>query len=103
MKNVLPFCEEYELLDEISDYYNEEAFKETQKMVKVESESIDTEIKNMFFLLKRGFNYAFSSSIGSMDKNSYKISNILAKHQELISRRLITFVFEKIVLILIHR
>jgi hypothetical protein len=58
---------------------------------------VDTEIKNLFFLLKRGFNYAFSSVLNGVEKNSYKISNILTKHNEFISRKLVVFVFEKIV------
>ncbi len=54
---------------------------------------IESEVKNLFFLLKRGLHYAFSDFIGGNEKNSYKISSILSKHSEFISRRLVTYVF----------
>jgi len=47
-------------MEEISDYYNQEAFKESHKLQKIDSGSIEAEVKNFFFLLRRGFNYAYS-------------------------------------------
>lgn len=79
-------------MDEISDYYNNEAFKDVHKLVKIEAELIETEIKNMFFLLKRGFNFAFAAVLNGNEKNGYKINAILVRHQDFISRRLISFV-----------
>jgi hypothetical protein len=35
IQSTLPYCEEYELMDEISDYYNQEAFKESHKLQKI--------------------------------------------------------------------
>lgn len=66
-------------------------------MQKIESDSIDVEIKNFFFLLRRGFSYAYSPILNGVEKNSYKINVILSKFNEFISRRLITYVFEKLI------
>jgi hypothetical protein len=36
----LPYCEEYDLMDDVSDYYNLEAFKESHPLQRIEKEMI---------------------------------------------------------------
>jgi hypothetical protein len=64
---------------------------------RIEREMIVAEVQNFFFLLRRGFSYAFSAVINGNEKNGYKATLILPKHADLISRRLVSFVFERIV------
>jgi hypothetical protein len=99
----LPYCEEYELMDEISDFYNEQVFKESHKIVKLAGEnSGDSEIKNFFFLLERGFHNAFNLKPGNetksfSDKGQYEVYGALGQYGDIISRKLISYVFEKLV------
>ena len=47
-------------MDDVSDYYNMEAFKESHPLQRIEKDMIVAEVQNFFFLLRRGFVYAFS-------------------------------------------
>ena len=62
-------------------------------MTRVEEANIDLEIKNFFFLIKRGFTYAFAPYLGGTEKNHYRLGLVLGQYSEFISRKLIGYVF----------
>ncbi len=87
-------------MDEISDFYNEQVFKESHQIVKLGNQnSGESEIKNFFFLLERGFCNAFNlKSDEAHEKSHYEIYQTLGQYSDTISRRLINYAFEKLVI-----
>jgi hypothetical protein len=79
-------------MEEIAQYYNEQAFKESHRLQRIETGSIEAEIKNFFFLLRRGFHFAYSESLAG-ERNGHRIGLILAKYGEFISRRLVAYAY----------
>ena len=119
IQNTLPYCEEYELLDEISEFYNEQIFKSVNKVTRLSSQLPKTgdeeayleqlsegesEIKNMFFLIQKCFQTAFNHKDETTGEiNSYQINTIMGQYAESFGRKLITFAFDKIVFVILLR
>lgn len=55
----------------------------------------------MFFLIERGFNSAFIAKDNIGEINPYEIYSLMGEYSDTISRRLVTYVFEKIVYFLL--
>lgn len=98
LKEVLPLCNRFNLLEEVSDFYIAKVFREAQGLTIVDvsnPKTLKAEVNNLFFLLQRSFKQALEKEdSATAELNEQQLYRLFGDYSENVLKSLINYSFE---------
>lgn len=98
LKDVLPLCSRFGMLEEVSDFYIRKVFREAQGITTIDvadGKALQAEVNSLFYLLQRSFRQALEledSTTG--EPNEQQLFRLFGDYSENVLKVLINYAFE---------